>query len=609
MKIDCPHCGVHGSVEDSLAGKKLKCPKCSKVFLIPEELLPESVIGFLSQKALSEEQAEPPVAETETEASEEAAESIEAETTDTETAVETETDDDADAMDEDSSVDESEEEQEADSDDESELKKCSACGQPFAEEFLVEIDSKLYCSLCEPESEEGLELQNEEKTEENTEEESLDIDEEDSFAEFPTEDVAEDSETDEEDLAITDDDDEQPELETCDECGESLHPEFLETVGSKRYCALCVPEDEELDDSADIEDDNEEVIETDDSAAVEDDDEEGIELTESGMASAQALIADKEEYDETGQPRRACSECGDKYHPDFLQEVDGKLFCGVCQPEVVEVISSEDGGEESADTTDDAQGTDFTIGEVLKESWQKTKGAKGAIWGGMIIMAAILLAVGIAIAYGLGGMYVASDPSTALGMNTAMGVNIGLQLASNWLALLFTAGLILIGVRRALGQRVSWKMVFSGFSKAITITVAMILQTILVTIGFCLLVIPGIYLSVGYVLVLPLILEKGYGPWQALEASRKAIHKKWWTVFGMYLVMGLIYAVSAIPAGLGLIWTVPMSFLCIGVLYRRLFVSAGEEDLDDTEEGEEEEEEPDTNEEDVEESEESEKEQ
>ena len=111
---------------------------------------------------------------------------------------------------------------------------------------------------------------------------------------------------------------------------------------------------------------------------------------------------------------------------------------------------------------------------------------------------------------------------------------------------------------------------------------AIILQIVLVVIGFLLLVLPGIYLSVAYALTLPLILDKGMGPWEALEASRKAIHKQWWSVFGLYLVMLFLFILAVIPFGLGLIWIVPMSFVLIGVLYARLFCSCegDEEDLE-----------------------------
>jgi len=189
--------------------------------------------------------------------------------------------------------------------------------------------------------------------------------------------------------------------------------------------------------------------------------------------------------------------------------------------------------------------------------------------------------------------YKGSDP------NVLVGANCGAQLVANWFSMLMTGGIMLIGVRHVLEQRVSWKMVFAGFSKAFSITMALILQTILITIGLLLLVIPGIYLSIGYTLVLPLILDKGMGPWEALEASRKAIHKKWWTVFGLYLVMVLICLIALIPLGLGLIWVVPMTFVLIGVLYVRLFGAdamaekdLAEELVDDAEEEVEESDEP-----------------
>ena len=34
MKMKCPHCGVSGSVSDSLLGKKVKCPKCKEIFSV-----------------------------------------------------------------------------------------------------------------------------------------------------------------------------------------------------------------------------------------------------------------------------------------------------------------------------------------------------------------------------------------------------------------------------------------------------------------------------------------------------------------------------------------------------------------------------------------------
>lgn len=532
MKIDCPHCGVHGSIEDSLAGKKLRCPKCSKVFLIPEELLPESDdAGLMRQEILYNDEPQSLAADEE--------ESSQLQ----ETAYTNEV---------------GEEEEDTAVEDELHYQVCSDCGQSLAPEFLEEIDSRLYCALCKPEPEEPeVEAQEEEETV-----------------------VAE-----EENLA-----EETPELEVCSGCGESLHPGFLESVGSKRYCALCLPED------AEIEEDVAGSETTTDGTVIRDE-----EPLEDETDSVETLLSEETGIDEEDSLQDVCSVCGERFHPDFLQEVDSKLYCGVCQPEVIEVLAAAESEtadataegmagvatdvEEEEEEAEQSDSPDFSIGDVLKEAWQKTKGAKGAVWGGLAVMYFIIFGLIFGVSFGLQQTAVGLDPAMAIGINA------GLQLVTSCFSVIFTGGIMLIGVRRASERRVSWKMVFAGFSKALSIIIALILQTVLVLIGFCLLILPGIYLSVGYALTLPLILEKGLGPWQALEASRRAIHKKWWTVFGLYLIMGLIYLVSTIPLGLGMIWTVPMFFVALGVLYRLFFGSSSteEEEMSEEEYAEEEE--------------------
>jgi len=583
MKIDCPHCGVHGSIHDLLVNKKLRCPKCSKVFLVPGEILPviddAEIVG---QETLSDDEPKGLMSEM--------------------------LGDDSAATD-DIDLSQSEvpgEDEEAEGlsiDDESTLETCSACGQPFASEFLVEIESNFYCALCQPESEEeSLGLLEEAADAEDLEEELLEITEEDTFVAdsggTSTEDdellalmVDEINDEDDVDLEIVleeEQEGEPVELEICSGCGESLHPDFLETVGFIRYCALCAPE--ELADEEDIE--NPVLEETEDISIMLE--EESTELDESSDVTLMDDESSNEEVADTDEVEKdssqiPCSVCGEKLHPDFMLEVDSKLYCGICQPEVIEaetddemivaaagagtaavvgvVTAVEDEDEDETDAESSTGGKDFTVGELIKEAWQKTKGAKASIWGAVLFLYLIIFGVSLGGVVAFPGFYKGGDPTVSIYVNGS------LQLITSWLSMLMTGGIMLIGVRHVLEQRVSWKMVFAGFSKALSITVAVVLQTILISIGFVLLVIPGIYLSVGYALTLPLILEKGMGPWEALETSRKAIHKRWWTVFGLYLVMILLSAVAVIPLGLGLIWTVPMFFVLIGVLYVHLFGS------------------------------------
>jgi len=592
MKIDCPHCGVHGSVDDSLAGKKLRCPKCTKVFLVTDDMLPDVEENNLVHQEILHDPipAVPSVAIVEQETE------VELDTVEELVAVE-EPEMSEEEMFDPMPVQEAEEDEyleldDGDKENEGNISVCSACGQSFALPFLVEIDSKLYCALCEPDSsdsdgeEELLAFDDDNEGEESTVED-------DDFLAF----AGDDDDLEDEEPAAT-----SKSLEVCAGCGESLHPQFLDSFEGKQYCALCYPEDSEenlqLSDETELEEEEEIEIDTNEPAAalmadVSEEDEsidtQEYESIEEGDES--------EDLDEEGFPQEACSVCGDKFHKDFLQKIDSKLYCGVCQPEVIETVSTDvmaaaamNSGstdtEDDLETVEDVRGesSDFTVGDTLREAWEKTKGVKGAVWGGVFAMYLILFGISFAGFYGAQNM-AGSDPGTA------MGINGGVQLVTSWLSMLMTGGLMLIGVRRALEQRVSWKMVFAAFSskKVLSMTIATVLQILLIAIGFILLVLPGIYLTVGYVLTLPLILDKGLGPWEALEASRKAIHKKWWTVLGMYLVMMLLYMVSMIPLGLGLIWTVPMFMVLIGVLYGRLFGYSGVEEVEETTEEDEEE--------------------
>ncbi len=519
MKIICPHCEIQGSVDDSLAGKKLRCPKCSKVFLVGGDTPPETSDDDLQSPEIiappePEATPDPPAP-----LPEEMEETEETELPENEEELEIMGEEDDDdgllaLMDED--------------DISSDLKTCSVCSQSFAPEFLVEKDSKLYCAMCEPTSED--------------EEEELAFDNDSVTA---SEEIVTEEDDNDETLAFAMDEDsdadeaqEKVALQPCSKCGESLHPEFLDTFDGKLYCAFCLPEDKE----------------------------ENLELTDDSI---------QEEGDE-----------------DLSFETDTLLKAAITEPpettsetdvsENQERVDIEDEGED-VETTEaeekeelSVNATDFTVGEVLKEAWQKTKGAKGTLWAAFGVMYLILIAVSFGGSFAVSSMFLQDSPGLAMGLNGT------LQLLSSWLSLVFTAGVILIGVHKARKQPTSWKTVFGGFSgsKIVAITIASFLQLLLIGIGFILLIIPGIYLTIGYGLTLPLIMDKGLGPWEALETSRKTIHKKWWTVFGVYVVMMLLYMVSAVPLGIGLIWTIPMFMLAVGVVYVRFFGTSDTDEQD-----------------------------
>ena len=118
MKMLCPHCGVNGTVDDSLVGRKVKCPKCTNVFVVsaegsaPIEVEAMELEEFGTGEALLSGSTASDVA------------------------------DDLDISDllrpENNKEDFPSE-------------KCSACGQAVHPALLMEVNSKMYCAGCVPE--------------------------------------------------------------------------------------------------------------------------------------------------------------------------------------------------------------------------------------------------------------------------------------------------------------------------------------------------------------------------------------------------------------------------------------------------------------------------
>ena len=98
-----------------------------------------------------------------------------------------------------------------------------------------------------------------------------------------------------------------------------------------------------------------------------------------------------------------------------------------------------------------------------------------------------------------------------------------------------------------------------------------VLCTLMISLGFLLLILPGIYLSFAYMFSLPLMIEKDLDAWSALETSRKAVTRIWLRAAGFLFLIMLLVSLGMIPLGIPLIWIVPWVTLAYAMLYFRLF--------------------------------------
>lgn len=209
----------------------------------------------------------------------------------------------------------------------------------------------------------------------------------------------------------------------------------------------------------------------------------------------------------------------------------------------------------------------FTIGEILSEAWAKVDGAKLTIVGAMFIYLVIA-----SLTTGVINLFIDSQPYYDT-EQTLKGFSIDMMVG--WLAAPITIplslGLLLLGYSRANDEELRIDSIFNYYVLVWPLVFASILITIITYIGLALLILPGIYLSVAYSFTLPLMVDKGLGIWGAMEVSRQAVTKRWFSVFGVNITLVLLTVLSAIPLGIGLIWTIPLIMIAQGVMYRKIF--------------------------------------
>ena len=196
---------------------------------------------------------------------------------------------------------------------------------------------------------------------------------------------------------------------------------------------------------------------------------------------------------------------------------------------------------------------DFSITGVLKEGFRRTDGVKWIFMGSVLLYYIIQIVMGLIILTFVPSLSQVIDQIIAI------------------LTLPISVGIVMLGINRAREQEIHIHDIFNYFNDFPQLLLAYFFMVILIVVGFMLLVLPGIYLAVAYSFALPLIVDKKIGVWEAMELSRKTITKQWFSFFGLGIVAALFLIVSAIPFGIGLIWSLPTVYIAYGLLYHRLF--------------------------------------
>jgi uncharacterized membrane protein len=128
-----------------------------------------------------------------------------------------------------------------------------------------------------------------------------------------------------------------------------------------------------------------------------------------------------------------------------------------------------------------------------------------------------------------------------------------------------------IGLDALKGKGFSWKDVFDiNWNVFGLYIIASILCMIAYTIGFALLIIPGLIVLVRLTFFGFIILEGETSPIHAIKKSWAMTKGKFWHLFAFALLLGLIDVAGALLLGVGLLVTVPLTLIALAYAYDKL---------------------------------------
>jgi hypothetical protein len=132
------------------------------------------------------------------------------------------------------------------------------------------------------------------------------------------------------------------------------------------------------------------------------------------------------------------------------------------------------------------------------------------------------------------------------------------------------AGYSIAAFRIITGQSLQFSDFFKGFNYFLPLFLAGLASGIIVSIGVVLLIIPGIYLAICYMLTTFLVIDHGMEFWQAMETSRKIVTKNWFAFFVFALVLFLVNLLGALALGVGMLVTIPVTSCAAAVAYKEI---------------------------------------
>jgi hypothetical protein len=225
---------------------------------------------------------------------------------------------------------------------------------------------------------------------------------------------------------------------------------------------------------------------------------------------------------------------------------------------------------------------ELPVWDTISAAWARVSGSKAPFWASLAVFFLIMFAFGV--------LEELTKDYTLL--------SVCITYLANAVAYFLQFGLLYMGITRAKDLPINFRMLFNIFDLQLILylTGFYILQLLLLAIPMLvgvvgvtiymqgdafLAIIAGISLGiiaaigcaivgVRMALTMGLILDTRVGPWTAIKQSFKATRGNFWNLIGLFLLQILIVLISVIPLGIGMIWTLPFTYITYGLMYKVL---------------------------------------
>lgn len=222
------------------------------------------------------------------------------------------------------------------------------------------------------------------------------------------------------------------------------------------------------------------------------------------------------------------------------------------------------------------------VRDTLATAWHKVHGSKKTFWAAIVVL--FLTAIGFAIV---------ENVTRHFSHGLAHLINGISQITLH----LMQMGMLYLGILRARETSINYRLMFRAFDWEIGLKViGTYILLLLIFLSFVFLIAFSLFathddgniatfagaiisliamafmlfFSVRLFLALGLALDIKANPINAIKTSWKSTGGNFWRLLAVLIIQFIIVLVSAIPFGIGLIWTIPFIYNLYGTVYNRL---------------------------------------